>query len=136
MTAQGGFGVILKIDVSGLTAVVGIVDVDFPEFEKILSESTSHDSTGGYAEYTATGKRKVNEFSCTLNWDTAQATHAAVVTAFDSDLPVNMSIEDPDGDEVIAFAAHIRTISRIGKQEDHYQAEVAIQPTGEPSITP
>ena len=135
MAGQGGFGVVLKIMVSTtLTAVANIIDVDFPEMEKILSESTGHDSTAGYAEYIATGKYKANEFSCTLTWDSADTTHAAIVTAFDAAAAVSMSIEDPDGVEVISGSAHIRTISRIGRQEEHFQAEVAIQPTGQWSI--
>lgn len=133
---QGGFGVILSIDVGTvLTAVTKIVDVGFPEFEKILAESTGHDSTDGYYEAVATGKRKLNEFTCTLTWDTNEATHAAVVTAFDADAAVSFSIQDPIGDETIAFEGHIRTVGRISEQEDVYKAEVAIQPTGAPTIT-
>ena len=135
MAGQGGFGVALKIMVGTvLTAVVNIMDVDFPELEKILSESTGHDSTAGYAEHIATGKYKANEFNCTLTWDADETTHAAIVTAFDAAAAVSMSIEDPEGDEVISGSAHIRTISRIGRQEEHFIAEVAIQPTGQWSI--
>lgn len=132
---QGGFGVILKIDVGTvLTAVTKVLDVGFPEFEKILAESTGHDSAGGYAEHVATGKRRLNEFTCTLAWDTAEATHAAVVTAFDSDAAVSFSVADPDSDETISFEGHIRTVGRVAEQEDVYKAEVAIQPTGQPTI--
>jgi hypothetical protein len=133
---QGGFGVVLKIDVGTvLTVLTKVVDTTFPEFEKILAESTAHDSAGGYAEHVATGKRRLNEFVCTLTWDTSEATHAAVVTAFDSDAAVSFSINDPDAEETIAFEGHIRAMTRISEQEDVYQAEVAIQPTGEPTIT-
>lgn len=132
---QGGFGVVLKIDVGTvLTAVTKVVDVGFPEFEKILAESTAHDSAGGYAEFVATGKRRLNEFTCTLTWDTAESTHAAMVTAFDSDAAVSFSVNDPDAIETISFEGHIRTIGRISEQEDAYKAEVAIQPTGQPTI--
>ena len=72
MAGQGGFGVVLKIMVGTvLTAVAAVMDVDFPEFEKILSESTGHDSTDGYKEWIASGKRALNEFTCTLTWDSA-----------------------------------------------------------------
>ena len=135
MAGQGGFGVSLKIMVGTvLTAVANIMDVDFPEMEKVLSESTGHDSTAGYVEYIATGKYKANEFSCTLTWDSAAETHSAIVTAFDAAAAVSMSIEDPDGVEVISGSGHIRAISRIGRQEEHFTAEVAIQPTGQWSI--
>lgn len=136
MAIQGGFGVVLKIMVSTtLTAVANVVDVDFPKFKKFLAESTAHDSTSGYQTWVATGKRALEAFTCTLMWDSAAATHAAMVTAFDSDAALSMSIEDPNGDEVIAFSAHISTMERISKQEEGYTCEVEIQPTGAPTIT-
>lgn len=132
---QGGFGVVMQIDVGTvLTAVTKIEDVPFPEFEKILAESTGHDSAGGYAEHVATGKRRLNEFTVNLIWDTAEATHAAMLTAFDSDAAVSCSVADPDGDETISFEAHVRTIGRVSEQEDAFKAAVAIQPTGQPTI--
>lgn len=136
MSAQGGYGVVLKISISStLTAIVGVEDTDFPLFSKFIAESTAHDSTDGYYEAVATGKRRLNPFPCTLNWDVDQATHAAVKTAFESDDPVNMSIQDPDGDEVIAFAAHVESVGRIARQEEKYRAQVQIHPTGAPTIT-
>lgn len=131
---QGGFGAVLKIDVSGLTAVTHVKEFEFPEFEKILADITAHDSPGGYAEWIATGKRQLNSFTCTLVWDVAETTHAAVVAAFDSDDAVNMSTEDPDGFEVITFAAHISKLGRIAEQEEGFTCEVEIQPTGIPLI--
>ena len=135
MAQQGGYGVVVKIDTGSLTTVANLLSTDFPEFEKILAESTSHGSTSGYAEWIATGKRQLNEFTMVLGWDVAEATHAQVVTSFDADASVDMSIEDPDGSEVIAFAAHIRTVNRIGQQDGMFQAEVRVQPTGAPTIT-
>lgn len=131
---QGGFGAVLKIDVSGLTAVTHVKDFEFPEFEKILADITAHDSPGGYEEMIATGKRKMNEFTCTLVWDIGETTHAAMVAAFDSDDAVNMSTEDPDGLEVITFAAHVQKLGRIAEQEEGYQCEVTIKPTGIPLV--
>lgn len=136
MSRQGGFGVVCKISVSNsLTAIANVEDVNFPEFEKFLAEITNHASTGGYAEHIATGVRSVNEFTMTLTWDTAEATHAAIVAAFDSNDPVNMSIEDPDGVEVISFSAHIKKLGRMSKQRERYGCTVTVQPTGAPSIT-
>lgn len=136
MATQGGFGVEVKIDVSEtLTAIVHVMEVDYPEFEKVLFESTAHDSSGGYAEWTASGKRKISDFKCKLHWDAAAATHAAVLAAFDSDDPVDMSVEDPGGTEVIAFSAHVQKIGRIAEQEEGYFCEVTIQPTDQATIT-
>jgi predicted secreted protein len=135
MTIQGGYGAILKIAVSNtLTAMTHVMEFEFPEFEKILAEVTAHDSAGGYAEFIATGKRKMNEFACTLLWDAQASTHAAVLAAFDSDLPVDMSVEDADNVEVIQFQAHISKMGRIAEQEEGYKCEVSIQPTGEPTF--
>jgi hypothetical protein len=134
MAAQGGYGVPLKINTGSLTTIVGVTDVDFPEFMNYVAESTGHDSSGGYYEAVATGKKRVQPFPATLNWDTAEATHAAIVTAFDAGTAVGMSIEDPDGDEVISFSAIVEKIGRVSRQEDRYYAVVTFHPTGAPSI--
>lgn len=134
---SGGFGLAVKITVSAaLTALTKMVDGEIPEFEKFIAENTAHNAAGGYATFKATGKRKLNEFKVTLEWDVAEATHAAVVAAFDSDDSVNMSVVAPDGSEDIAFAAIVKNIGRISQQEDVYKADVTIQPTGQPTITP
>lgn len=135
MAEQGGFGVVLKIMVSTtLTAVANLMDVDFPRFMKFISESTGHDQADGYYEAVATGKRRVEPFRAVLAWDTSETTHSAMVTAFDSDAAVSMSIEDPAGDETISGTAHIEAIGRVSRQEDTYQAEVEIHPTGKWTI--
>jgi len=132
---QGGYGAVLKITVSAvLTAIVHVMDMEFPEFEKILAEITAHDSPGGYAEFISTGKRKLNSFTVKLVWDISEVTHAAVVAAFDSDNAVEMSVEDPNGDEVIVFSAHVSKLGRIAEQEEGYACDVTIQPTGIPDI--
>lgn len=132
---QGGFGAVLKITVTAvLTAIVHVVDMEFPEFEKILAEITAHDSPGGYAEWISTRKRKMNSFTVKITWDITEVTHAAVVAAFDSDDAVSMSVEDPNGDEVIVFDAQIQKLGRISEQEDGYSCNVTIQPTGLPVI--
>jgi len=132
MTRQGGYGSVLKIG-SPLTAIAHIEDYEFPEFEKILAEITAHDSPGGYAEHISTGKRKLNEFTCTLTWDKDQATHSTIIAAFNSDDAVPMSAEDPDGEEVIGFMAHVFKLGRIAEQEEGYKCEVSLQPTGIPT---
>jgi len=133
---QGGYGLDIKIDVGTvLTSLTLIMDGDYPALVKVLAESTTHDSTSGYAEHVATGKRTVEAFNCTLAWDTAEATHAAVVTAFDSDAAFSFSVADPDGDETLAFEAHVSRMKRESKQEDVYKCEVEIQPTGVVTIS-
>jgi hypothetical protein len=137
MAVQGGYGVLLKITVGTvLTTVANLLDVDFPKFTKFVAESTGHSATSGYYTAVATGKRRLQPFSAKLGWDKADSTHAAIVTAFGADTSVNMSIQDPDGTEIIAFAAIVEEIERISKQEDMYIANVIIHPTGPATITP
>jgi predicted secreted protein len=132
---QGGYGTIVKIKItSTLTAIAHALDVEFPEFEKVLADVTAHDSPGGYQEWIATGKRKLGAMKMKLLWDVSEATHAAITAAFNSDLPVEMSVQDPDGDEVITFNAHIQKLGRVAKQEEGYTCDVTIQPTGIPTI--
>jgi len=136
MAKQGGFGVELKITISTtLTVIANLLDVDFPKFKKFLAESTSHSSTDGFYEAIDTGKRRGEPFRAVLGWDDAETTHAAILTAFAATAAVAMSIEDPAGQEVITFSAHIEEISRLGKQEDMFKAEVMFHPTGKLTIT-
>ena len=133
MATQGGYGVHLKV--AG-TAVAHIMDLEFPEFEKIISDVTAHDSPGGYAEYTASGLRKMNTFKITLLWDAVGTpTHAALVDAFESDNTVALVLADPDNIETITVNGHVTKIGRVTKKEEGYTCDVEIQPTGIPVIT-
>lgn len=135
MTARGGFGLQIQIEVTAvLTAIVNVLEGDVPKFTKVLAEMTGHDSTGGYAEHVATGKRMVESFNFTVGWDADEATHAAVQAAFDSDDPVNMAVITPGTDETLTGSAHVYEIGRISEQEDGFKAEIAIQPTGQWTI--
>lgn len=137
MAKQGGYGAIVKITVSAaLVAVASILDVEFPEFTAEVEDVTAHDSPGGWAEFIKTGRRNLGDFSMTLLWDKAAATHAAIITAFNANPTVNMSIQDPGGAEIIAFAGHITQLGRMSKQKEGYKCKVKVQPTGAPTITP
>jgi hypothetical protein len=136
MGTQGGFGVKVQITVgSVLTAIAHILEMDYPEFEKVLYDRTAHDSPEGYAEFGDSGKRKVSDFKVTLEWDMTESTHAAILAAFDSADPVSMAVKDPEATETISGNAYIQKVGRIAKQEEGYQCEVTIQPTGKWSIT-
>lgn len=135
MATQGGFGVDVKIDSGGLTSIANLLDAEFPEQEKTLAEARYHNSTDGYLDYIATGLRQLNSFTIVLGWDDAETTHAQIITSFGANTVVSMSIEDPLGQEVIAFDAHVQKILRQGVQDDLYKCEVLIQPSGAPTIT-
>jgi hypothetical protein len=135
MATQGGHGVDLKINTGSLTSVVHLMDVSFPEQEKFLAEATYHDSASAYLEYIDTGLRQLTEFEATVAWDDTATTHAQVLTSFAASTAVGMSIEDPLGQEVIAFDAHIRKVGRVAQSRELYQCVITIQPTGGPTIT-
>lgn len=131
-SGQGGFGVPMTIDG---TALVQILDVDFPAFSKVIAEATGHDSAGGYYEAVASGKRRIEPLTLTLAWDAQAATHGQVLGAFNADTPSQFTISDPDGDESIEFLAHVERLGRMSQQEDIVKAEVALHPTGTATIS-
>lgn len=135
---EGGFGLQVKITVgTSLTAMTYLLEgSELPKFKAFIAEATPHSATGGWVKRVHTGKRSLEPFKVVLGWDSDEATHAAVQTAFDADSAVNFSVVSPDGsDETIAFAAFIEEIARMTGQEDIYKAEVMISPTGKPTIT-
>lgn len=139
MAEQGGFGVVFKVMISTtLTAVVNLLDIDFPEQTKEVADMTAHPSAAatGYRSYIDSGVRELTEFTAVLGWDDLEATHAAILTAFDATTALSMSIEDAAGQEVIAFSGFVRTVGRISKIGDGYKANVVVRPTGAPTITP
>ena len=136
MTAQGSFGVDLKITVSTtLTAIVGVTDVTFPEQVAEVADVTPHDAASGYRVKIKTGVRELTPMTATVNWDVDETTHSTILTAFASDDSVNMSVADPDEDETIAFAGLITRVGRVTPLSGGYSARVEITPTGAPSIS-
>lgn len=136
MATQGGFGIDCQIDVSAtLTALAKILDVEFPTLTNYIAEATTHDSAGGFYEAVATGKKRVEPFPVRLAWDTAQATHAAIVTAFDAGTAVTFTIADPAGDETISFETLVENMQRAGTQEGIFECTVQLHPTGQPTIS-
>lgn len=133
VVAQGGFGIAVKI---GGAAIAKVLDAEFPAQTKKLVEALAHDSSTGYMEYVDSGVRELESFEIDLVWDSDEATHASIVTAFNGTATTAMSIEDPSGsDEVISFSAHIEQIGRIAEIDGLYHCKVKIQPSGAPTIT-
>lgn len=133
----GGFGIQVKITVgTSLTAITYLLDgSELPKFKKFIADATPHSATGGWAKRIASGKRSLEPFNITIGFDSDEATHAALQTAFDSDSAVSMSVVSPGSDETIAFSAHIEEISRTVEMEGLYTAEIMITPTGKPTLT-
>lgn len=131
MSGQGGFGLSFKLNG---TVIVGIEDVDELTFTKFIAEVTAHDSPDGYYEAVATGKFRIQPLNCAMFWDISEATHIAVLAAFDAEAASQFEWADPDGDETVTFNAIVESIGRITAQEDAYRANVAIHPTGTATI--
>lgn len=137
MPVGGAFGAKVKIMVgAAMTAIAHLNDVDAITLRKVLVKATGHDAAGGFDEYYDSGNKAIPAIKLTLAWDKAHATHAALVTAFNSPTPVQFSVEDPASTEVIAFSAHVQELGRTYKQNGVYTCVVTIQPTGAPTITP
>lgn len=132
----GGFGLQVKIDIAASpTLITYLLEGEIPKFKKFIAEATPQDASGGYAVRVATGKRSLESFKVTLGWDSDETTHAAVMTAFDSNSPNTIAVLSPGTDETITFSAHIEEVGRMTKDEDAYKAEVLITPTGAPTIS-
>ena len=68
VTPQGGFGMTVKLHIGTATpwtTIASVLDGEFPEFEKLVVESTGHDAASGYATCVATGKKQLNPFKLT-----------------------------------------------------------------------
>ena len=120
-----------------LTAVTNILDGDFPKQSKTLAEMTPHPTTGNTvtAQFVDTGYRVNQSFNLELGWDVDEATHAAIQAAYESTDPVNCSVEDPGGKEVMAGQAFIEEVERASKMKDGYKGTVKVTPTGDWTIT-
>jgi predicted secreted protein len=134
MAATGGFGCVLRINTGSLTAIVDVVELKWPEQERTVADITAHDSTSGWAEYIATGMRKMSEFTATVVWDDVVATHAALLTNLNASTAVGMDMRDPATNETISFSAFVTKIARSGEPDDAFKAEITFQPTGVPTI--
>lgn len=136
MATQGGFGLTVTLEIAEVaTAIATILDGEMPRFKRYLADFTAHDSASGYDEYISTGRRGLDKFKLILGWDIGEETHEALVDAFDSDIAILMTVEDPAGAETITFSAFVEEIGRVAKQKEGYTAEIVIQPTGAPTIT-
>lgn len=129
--AQGGFGLTFELN---SIVMVGIIDIDAIKYSRTFRDITGHDSEDGYEDAEPTGRRRLEPLVCTLAWDRSEATHAAVVAAFNSNSASWLKWRDPLGRESIAFSAHISAISRISAQEEVYQAIVEIRPIRTPFL--
>ena len=132
MAAQGGYGITFQLNG---TTIVGVDDIDELSFIKFMAEVTAHDSPGGYYEAVDTGKRRIEPLNMAVFWDQGEATHAAVISAFDAQVSSQFDWSDPDGVETIQFNGFFEKIGRVSPQDEGYRANVLVHPTGTATIT-
>ena len=125
----------LVINVGEITAIVDVVEGDFPKIKKMLAESTGHGATNGYYGGASSGKRRIEPFALTLAWDKTEETHTQVMNRFIFDATFEMEMQDPDGNETLSFSAHLEEVERKGESENIFLSTVSVHPTGEPTIT-
>jgi hypothetical protein len=136
MAKTTGYGVVFKSTISSvLTAIAQVKEIDFPEQEADTVEVTTHDSTGGVAEYIKTGLLRNNKFSMTLVWSPAVATHVALQAAWASAASVAMTIASAGPTETLAFSGLVTKLGRVSSSKGAYECKVEIQPTGVVTIT-
>jgi len=139
MTTSIGFGLTFSIEeqppVGVYNAIATVIDADFPEIRKILSDITAHDSPQGYMEKQDSGMRELATFNVVLGWDDTDAQHVELVSAFGRTTPTNFEIQSPDASETIRFAAHVEVMGRVSQKDQYYQMNMTFAPTGAPTIT-
>jgi len=133
---SGSFGVVFKIPVTATpVAVTKLVDVTWPKQTAETADNTAHDATSGYRTKIKTGVFNLEDHQLTLEWEDTEATHAALLAALASISPVSVSIEDPNGNEVIAYSANVKGLQRVTALSGVFQGVFDIEPTGPPTIT-
>jgi predicted secreted protein len=132
MATQGGLGTTLTYNSQSITK---IMEVDWPEIEKVLAEVTAHDSTGGWEEFIATGKFTASDFTITVLWDKALAGHGALLTAHNNGTAHAFSLVGPGTALTVSGSAFVSSIAEESDMEDGHKATITISPTGNVTIT-
>ena len=132
MARKGGWGGALTYNSQSITK---ITEVEYPEVEKTLAETTAHDSTGGWPEFLASGRFSAGEFACDLVWDKALTGHAALLTAYNAGTAATFSLVSPGSGVTYGGSARVKNIDEMAAQDGAYAAKVTFEPTGAITIT-
>jgi predicted secreted protein len=132
MATQGGLGTTLTYNSQSITK---IMEVDWPEVEKVLADVTAHDSSSGWEEFIATGKFVAADFTVTVLWDKALAGHAALLTAYTAKTSHAFSLVAPGSAITVAGTAFVSNVEEQAEMEDGYKAVITFAPTGNVTIT-
>jgi hypothetical protein len=136
MATNGGFGLVYKISITAvLTTIPKVVEGTLPERSRTMAEVTAHDSSGGYKEQINSGKRSLGEWDFTVLWDSANAVHQAVLTAFKASATTNGSIAKAGASETIAAATHWFKMKPSSDLEDGFKIQFTCKANGAPTVT-
>ncbi len=119
-----------------LTAVAKIKDINWPEQSAETADVTTHDSSGGNAEWIKTGLLRAGAFTGTLFWDPAAASHVALQAALASTAALAMSLTPRSAGEVLTFNGLVTKLGRATAVAGGYECSIEIQPTGGITATP
>jgi hypothetical protein len=133
---SNGFGVTISVDVGTvLTAVVKVINATWPKQVAESEDNTNHDATSGYRTKIKTGVFELQPFTITVEWVASESTHAALLTALNSESAVSFSIADGGSAESMAFEANVVGLQRVTPLSGVFTADVDIEPTAAPTIT-
>lgn len=136
MATQGGYGGIVKIDVTATpTAIAHAIEIGTFKRTRVIADVTAHDSTSAWQERIVTGRRNVEPFDVTVLYDKAGSTHAALNTGLTSGSTVNIKWIDGAGQETYSFTALITKKALVVEQEDGFKATFTVEPAGAPTKT-
>jgi hypothetical protein len=123
------------------TAVAALRNITPPELEHVLTEATDHSSTDGYAQWKATGKKTLAEFTITIAYVWTDATHNAS-TGLIADVVAgavhNWQIVFPDSAHTTwTIPAIVKKFTPGGMDALNPElmlADVTFQPSGKPTL--
>lgn len=116
-------------------AIAGVTDISGPNLGVDTAETTAHSSSSTSRTFVAT-LRKERTLSFTLNYDSADTTHAALATAANAGTEKNFTLVLADtGAEAYAFAANITDFTTEAPVEGVNTKSVTLQITGDITIS-
>lgn len=130
-TAIDTFGTTVSIDSVPITQ---IQDIDGPNLSTDTDEITNHSSPGQVEEFIATVKR-TGEISFPIVFNPADASHAALYTAWSAKTLDPYEMAYPDG-STWEWDAYVTGLGETAPVNGHLERAVTLRPSGEPIFTP
>jgi len=130
MASVNAFGTVLKI--AG-TAVAEVTSISAPSISRDTIETTHHGSVDGHREFLP-GLSDGGEVSLDINWNPADASHAAIYATFTSSANQAYSVMFPNLWE-LTFNGMVTGFDATAPIDDRLTASVTIKVTGKVTLT-